>query len=242
MNYVRLAKLAQVLRSTGLIRALLRHRVLAGTEHRFVLSRDLATVVDVGANRGQFTLAVRRWAPAARVIAFEPLPGPAAIFGAVFSGDDQVQLHQAALGSHAEQRVMHVSGRDDSSSLLSISSLQTKVFPGTSEISTLSVHVGPLSDFIAASELHAPAMLKLDVQGFEYEALLGCEPMLSQFQWVYCECSFMELYAGQKLAPEVIGLLAHNNFQFAGVYNPAYDNAGNCVQADLLFSRSATVE
>ena len=32
--------------------------------------------------------------------------------------------------------------------------------------------------------------------------------MLSHFEWVYCECSFVELYSGQKLAPEVITLLA----------------------------------
>ena len=239
MNNPKLAKLNQALRSPMLLRALWHHRVLAGAEHRLVFSRPLATIVDVGANRGQFALAARRWAPAARIISFEPLPGPAGIFRSLFSGDPQVQLHQAALGRRTEQRIMHLSEKDDSSSLLSISSLQTTLFPGTAEIGALSVHVGPLSEFIDAHELQAPAMLKLDVQGSEYEALLGCQPMLSHFQWVYCECSFMELYVEQKLAPEVIALLAGNGFSLAGVYNPAYDDAGHCVQADLLFSKLA---
>jgi len=55
----RIDKLAHVLRSKELLRALVRHRVLAGAEHRHLLGPDLATVVDIGANRGQFSLAVR---------------------------------------------------------------------------------------------------------------------------------------------------------------------------------------
>ena len=76
----RLDKLAQVLLATDLRRALVRHRVMAGAEHRQILSRDLATAVDIGANRGQFSLAAREWSPGARMIAFEPLPGPGAVF------------------------------------------------------------------------------------------------------------------------------------------------------------------
>ena len=136
MNSARVAKFAQVIQSARLTRALVYHRVLAGVEHRRVLSRNLVTVIDIGANRGQFALAVRQWAPGARVIAFEPLPGPASIFRNVFSGDGQVMLHQAAIGPKAEQRTMHISKRDNSSSLLPISSVQSRIFPGTEEVST----------------------------------------------------------------------------------------------------------
>jgi FkbM family methyltransferase len=233
------SKIAQALRSARLTRALALHRVLAGSEHRFVLSTELATVVDVGANRGQFSLAVRQWAPGARVIAFEPLPGPASIFRSVFAGEASVELHQVALGIKPERREMHVSGRDDSSSLLPISATQTSLFPGTAEIGSVEVTTGPLGDFVEQGELRAPAMLKLDVQGFEYDALLGCRTMLPFFQWIYCECSFVELYTGQKLAAEVVALLAENGFSLAGVHNPAYDSMGRCIQADLLFSAAA---
>jgi FkbM family methyltransferase len=230
------SKIVHALRSARLTRALAQHRVLAGSEHRCVLSPALATVVDVGANRGQFALAVRQWAPQARVISFEPLPGPAAIFRAVFAGDAQVTLHPVALSPRPERRAMHVSGRDDSSSLLPISEAQTALFPGTGEVASLEVTTGPLGDFVEPSELVAPAMLKLDVQGFEYDALLGCRAMLPLFAWVYCECSFVELYTGQKLAADVVDLLAENGFALAGVHNASYDDAGRCIQADLLFT------
>lgn len=237
----RFDKFVQAIQSSRLTSALWRHRVLAGAEHRHVLARKFKTVVDIGANRGQFSLAVRQWVPQARVISFEPLPGPASIFLKVFSGDDQVLLHQAAIGPSPEQRTMHVSGRDDSSSLLPISAVQTTMFPGTGEVATTVVRVGPLEEFVKTDELLSPAMLKLDVQGFEYEALIGCESMLPRFDWVYCECSFIEFYSGQKLAWEVINWLSGRDFRLEGIFNPTYDSKGQAIQADFLFHRNGAV-
>ena len=64
---------------------------------------------------------------------------------------------------------------------------------------TAGIRVTRLSDALPAGEIAAPALLKLDVQGFELPALEGCEGVLDRFDWVYVECSFMELYAGQPL-------------------------------------------
>ena len=111
------------------------------------------------------------------------------------------------------------------------------MFPGTKEVTTTEVHVAPLDEFVNADDLQIPAMLKLDVQGFEFDALRGCESLLKHFDFVYCECSFVELYTGQKLAWEVIDWLSARNFCLIGMFNPAYDLRGQAVQADFLFSR-----
>ena len=126
---LRLNKLAQAIRSPRLLKALLSNRVLASAEHRRLLENDLTTVVDIGANRGQFSLAVRHWAPDARVIAFEPLSEASATFRKIFEGDSKVTLHQVAIGPSAGEVEIHVSKADDSSSLLPIASLQTKLWP-----------------------------------------------------------------------------------------------------------------
>lgn len=236
--FTRMNKLIQVLQSPRLLRALLFQRVLAGAEHRANLTADLETVVDIGANRGQFALAVRRWSPKARVIAFEPLTKATASFRKVL-GDSKVTLHQAAIGPEAGMTVLHVAGADDSSSLLPISSLQVSLFPGTAEVRTEKVPVGPLSDFVSAGDIKAPALLKLDVQGFELETLLGCEDLLECFAYVYAECSFVELYTGQALADEVVAWLRERNFVLKGVYNMSYDKSGGAVQGDFLFSNNS---
>jgi hypothetical protein len=92
---------------------------------------------------------------------------------------------------------------------------------------------------VSAGELDAAAMLKIDVQGFELEALQGCEGLLDKFAYIYAECSFLELYTGQALAGDVIAWLHHRGFALSGIYNVSYE-LGRSIQADFLFSPSAS--
>lgn len=242
MNYLnflsllllRLYKLRIILMHAKLRRLFFQYRIMAGVEHKAVLSRKISTVVDIGANRGQFALAARTICDA-QVFSFEPLPEVALFFRKVFSNDPKVKLFITAIGIKAEKKLIHLSARDDSSSLLKIGEAQSNFFPGTHEIGTLEIDVGPLENFLTQEDITRPAMLKLDVQGYELQALAGCESLIRNFNYVYCECSFVELYRDQKLACEVIKYLYVLGFNLTGVYNPAYDGHGNCIQADLLF-------
>jgi FkbM family methyltransferase len=231
-------KLAAILKSPYYRTRLLRHRIAAGVEHARVLSGlDCRTVVDVGANRGQFALVARQCLPQARLISFEPLPAAAAKFRAVFAGDDRVTLHEVAIGPVLGNATIHVSRLDDSSSLFPITATQVDLFPGTAEVATATIRLAPLREFISVADIQSPALLKLDVQGFELEALRGCEDMLGYFAYVYVECSFVELYAGQALADEVIAWLRERGFKFCGMHNMDYDRYGRSIQGDFLFTR-----
>src|SRR5207302_4271075 len=140
---------------------------------------------DVGANRGQFSLVCRRLKPGAQIVAFEPLPAPAAAYRALFADDRRTRLHECALAPVRGEMTMHISGRDDSSSLLPISDLQSRNFPGTEKVGTRRVPTGPLSDFLAAGDLGRQNLLKIDVQGFELEVLKSAETLLPRFRWIY---------------------------------------------------------
>ena len=216
----------------------LRHGAAPSLEHLRVLRlMTPETVVNIGANRGQFALAARHVFSHARIDSFEPLPGPAATFRRVFAGDAQVVLHPYAIADQAGTTHMHVSARDDSSSLLPIGSEQERIFPGTAEVAVAHIEMRRLDDVLQRADIAAPALLKLGVQGYELQALRGCETLLDAFAWVYCECSFVELYAGQALADEVIAWLRARGFALLGAYNMAFDHAGRAVQADFLFGR-----
>jgi hypothetical protein len=91
--------------------------------------------------------------------------------------------------------------------------------------------------WVSVDDLKAPALLKLDVQGFELQALAGCADLLERFAWVTVECSFVELYAGQAFADAVIAWLRERGFRLCSVYNMAYDGDSRAVQADFLFGR-----
>ena len=217
----------------------LRYGVAASVEHRTVIAGlDLATVVDVGANVGQFSLLVTSLHAQARVFAFEPLPDAADRFARLFAGNDRVRLHRAALGPEPGTAILHISARNDSSSLLPIAEAQQRIFPGTQEVGTVSVPVGPLADFVSRDELAAPALLKIDVQGFELEVLRGAAALLDAFDWLYIEASWVALYEGQALAEEVIAFAADHGFTLASTHNRSDASDGSPIQADLLFRRA----
>ncbi|MDH6504726.1 FkbM family methyltransferase [Polynucleobacter sphagniphilus] len=238
---LRLKKMLFLLRYPRLIKALLQHKIFAAVEHDAVLKWRYSTIVDIGANRGQFALACRALLPDAKVISFEPLPKAAEIFNQFFQDDPNVRIYRAAIGPQQSQEVMHISARDDSSSLLPMGSEQVKTFPGTEEVGTIHVDVAPLDYFLKVSDISAPALLKIDVQGYEFEVLTGCESLLNVFEHVYCECSFVELYTGQKLVDSIIDWLHQRGFRLSGVHNMSHDKLGKAIQADFLFERMPRV-
>ena len=222
--------------------AFLASRVAAAVEHQDVLAPfTFATVVDVGANRGQFALLAREIFPRSRIHSFEPLEAPAATFERVHATDPRVTLHRAALGASSGTATMHVSARDDSSSILPLTSVQTEMFRGTGAVGTEAVRVMTLVEALAPSDLVSPALLKIDVQGFELQVLEGCREVLDSFDHICAEGSFVEFYAGQVQAPELIAWLAQRGFELETQYNAIADAQGRTVQADMLFRRLASL-
>ncbi|TFE66598.1 SAM-dependent methyltransferase [Methylacidiphilum caldifontis] len=218
----------------------IRYGVFAGTEHEQVLKGlNCNTVIDIGANRGQFALIARHTFPKAKIYAFEPLPYPASIFRKIFKSDQAVHLFETGIGSKKEVRPLYISYKDDSSSFLPIGETQQKIFPGTGHKTTINVEVGPLSEWIQCKNIKNPSLLKIDVQGFELEVLKGSEVLLSLFSYIYVESSFCQLYKNQALAHEIIGFLATRNFILKGIYNLYYDNNGKAIQGDFLFENSS---
>ncbi len=241
LPFTKLIKLFKILRVPAYWRPILRG-VAASVEHEKVLGLlNCSLVLDVGANRGQFALAARHAFPTSRILCFEPLPGPRQLFERVLGEDKNVACYPYAIGEKAETRIIHISARDDSSSLLPIGSGQTGVYPGTEEVGTQEIEVRPLHSFFSADELkNETVLLKIDVQGFEFEVLSGCKPVLPNIEWIFVECSFEELYEGQKLAHEVITMLDRSGFSVSGVYNSQYTENGRAIQADFLFENTGS--
>jgi FkbM family methyltransferase len=235
----RSAKLIAILKVAPYRAALLKHGVAATVEHEEGLGRlTLRTVVDVGANRGQFALFALYTFPAAKIISLEPLVAPAARFRRVFAKERRVTLHNAALGPETGQSTMHVSGHDDSSSLLPITAAQGQLFRGTDEVRTETVRTAPLSEFLDGRSIEEPALLKLDVQGYELEALRGCTDLLDKFAYICAEGSFIELYEGQVLADDLVAWLRERGYDLIRSYGGISDEHGRKIQADMLFQRS----
>jgi len=233
-----LTKIIRVLWTRNYRAAVLRTRVFASTEHDRILSGlELDTIVDIGANRGQFALCVRRLYPAAQIYSFEPLHKPASTYRKVFKNDKRAQLFNKAIAAESGSAPMHVSRWDVSSSLLPFAQAQHDNFLLTEEARLETVIMSTLSECLDGNSIEGRALLKLDVQGFELAALKGCEELLEKFKFVYVEASFMELYVGQALADEVISYLHSKGYKLICVANLSTGKSQRPIQADFLFCR-----
>ncbi len=239
-SLLRRANKLQLLVPDATYRKGLKLGVAAAVEHEGAMrSVAFTTLIDVGANIGQFSLLTRKLHPDATIHAFEPLSAMAATYERLFAGDAKTILHRCAAGTSAMTTQINVSNHPDSSSLLPISDRQSQLFPGTQKASVEEVRVERIDDVLPVDTLAGPILVKLDVQGFELEALKGMPRLLARASWVYVEVSFMTLYTGQPLANEIHAWLEANGFEMAGVYNPTFSDEGVNIQADLLFARSA---
>lgn len=219
-------------------RSALRHGVAAAVEHERVPFRhDFQSIVDVGAGRGQFALVARHLFPTAKLHCFEPLTEARRKLAAVLADARDVQIHGVALGSRSGRGQLHVSKNLDSSSLLPMTSSHLTAFPGSAEKALATVPIARLDDVLSIDELASPSLLKIDVQGYELEVLRAATDVMSAFDTVLVECSFVELYSGQPPAEDLICHLREHGFRLAGVFSIAYDGAGRTLQADLLFER-----
>lgn len=231
-------KALQLLTNLQFVGAVLRHRVAAAVEHRPAIRYTAAaTLIDVGANKGQFSLAFRTLRPDASITAFEPLPDAADRFAALFAGDARCSLQRVALFDAAGEAEFHVTDRSDSSSLFEPGEGAAQAF-GVHNARTIRVPVKRLDECVALSSLERPILIKIDVQGAELGVLKGCAD-LELADFIYVELSFVELYGGQPLYGAIAEYLAGRGFEIAGVFNQTMTERFGPTQADFLFKRTA---
>jgi FkbM family methyltransferase len=219
-------------------RALISWRVAATVEHRtqpFV--EFFGTVIDVGSNRGQFAVFARERWPNARLLCFEPLPGPGETLVRVAHELGNVDVHPYALGAEAGRPTMRISRSDDSSSLLRATARQLEAFPNSVEVGGIEVDVRRLDDVVSRGDLRAPVLMKIDVQGAELDVLRGASQVLPHVQQILVECSLVELYAGQALLDDVVQFAREFGFRVINVSAPTREPGGRPLQCDVLFSR-----
>ncbi len=102
---------------------------------------------------------------------------------------------------------------------------------------SVTVRVDRLDDYASRNKLPPPDLMKLDVQGFEAEVLLGGAQTLKYTKAVIAEVGFKEFYKGQCRFDEVVSVLSA-----AGLHVHAFGARtalGQLLnQCDVLFLRS----
>lgn len=142
---------------------------------RSVESGDV--VVDAGANTGVYALAVAATRPDASVVAFEPSPTVVEQCRTNVRAngfEDRVDVRAVGLGSEAGEATFYRSTYDE---LGSFNAGNAGAWEASVE-ETVSVPVATVDGLVEDGEMPPPDHLKVDVEGFEHEVLLGARETL----------------------------------------------------------------
>jgi len=222
---------------TSLWRQALLKGVAATTEHLHIFKQEsYATLIDAGANRGQFSLLLKGLYPNIKILAFEPLQQPRDIFQSLFKTSSNVEIFPYALADKEATMSMNVAYKNDSSSLLEFTKV-SDMFPSARFSHLENVEVRRLDRILKNSDLISPVLLKIDVQGYEREVLLGSEQLIKHIDAIYVEASFIDMYKDQVLFEELYEMLLGQGFYLKriGHISGSYWQPGS--YGDFLFSR-----
>lgn len=211
----------------------------SGRLSRTLRSRGIDTILDVGANVGQFAAITRSAGFGGRIHSFEPMPDAFARL-ALRAGRDQMwTAHNKAVGSEPGALRLNIAANSFSSSVLDMEPAHLEAAPESAYISQINVETTTVAHVLAATDTDpASTLLKVDTQGYEKPVLEGAGTHLAEFAALQLEMSFVPLYDGQVLFDDLRAYVESAGFELFSLQPGIAAKDGRLLQADGLFVRT----
>jgi FkbM family methyltransferase len=200
---------------------------------------DIKTVLDVGANAGQYSYELRKAGYRGRIISFEPVSEAYQRLLANTKKDSDWQSFNFALGDTNGKTSINISGHSPSSSLLPMTSIHNDAAPGSEYKSEEEIEIRTLDAIFDNLRISGEnVFLKVDTQGYEKKVLDGAVNSLSGISGIQLELSAVELYEGEENYYSLCRFLEERNFHLVRVI-PGFSNkkTGEMLQFDAIFFR-----
>lgn len=208
---------------------------------RWMLSaHGVDTVLDVGANAGQYGRNLRDAGFRGEIVSFEPLSKAHSQLCRIARHDSLWTVaERMAIGDWDGQTEIHVANNSVSSSLLPMLPSHQAAEPESKFVATETVPIARL-DSIAPRFLKngKPIFIKIDAQGFEKKVIDGAPELLKRTAGLQVELSLTPLYEGESLFQPIVECLRSINFDLWAL-NPAFVDKrnGRMLQVDGVFFR-----
>jgi FkbM family methyltransferase len=153
-----------------------------------------SVIIDGGANTGNYSQLLLANIPKATIYAFEPVKNTFLDLEKKLAGNTLLHLINKGLYKENTEKEIHLFPSDKHSSIYTIDGMQNELN------TTTTIHLVAGDSFAQENKIDSIDFLKLDVEGAEYDALLGFEKMLSagkiraiQFEYGYINISTKKL-------------------------------------------------
>lgn len=215
-------------------------RYYLGTRTRIIKLADIDLVLDVGANTGQYALEMRKIGYKGKIISFEPMTTEFSHLKNLNELDQNWEAYNFALGLTFSEQEINITKNSISSSLLCPTPLQFQHSENSKIIKKEKIKIERLDSFFQEKNLSRfkTIWLKIDVQGFEDQVILGAGESLKSVSYIQLELSFSELYKDQKTILPMLELLDQLGFQLIS-FEPGFanQNTGGFLQVDGILIR-----
>jgi len=204
-------------------------------------SYKIDTVLDVGANVGQFAMGLRESGYKGRIISFEPLSGAYSHLLINSKNDPNwIIAPRMAIGNEEGKKTINVSGNSYSSSILKMTDTHIKGAPDSAYVDSEEIYINKL-DKIWKTFLKSEdnIFIKIDVQGYESQVLKGATNILSKIKGMQIELSLVPLYENQLLFRDMLDCITNLGFELWDILPGFRDKqSGKLLQFDGIFFRT----
>jgi FkbM family methyltransferase len=201
------------------------------------------SVLDVGANIGQYASALRASGYDRAIVSCEPLSDAFEHLRRRAARDPRWETVRTAVGAAPGTAEINVSANSFSSSLLAMTHAHTDAAPGSEAIATQTVPVTTVAALIEQRGLDPDrTLLKIDTQGYEAPVLDGAGPLVGRLAAISLELSMVPLYEGQQLFDDLVDRLRGAEYVLYALEAGFGDRrTGRMLQCDGLFVRADLV-
>ena len=188
-------------------------------QYEWLKKFNIGTIVDIGANRGNVTVALASLCPNADIYAFEPIKNEYNILKQKVKHLRHATVINAALSNKNGTASFFINTFSPSSSMLPLSTLGKKITPPLTNKTT--VRTVTLDTYFKNKKLKHPIFIKIDVQGAEHIVFEGGKNFLKQTSVIHVETSYEKIYETQCLFGDIYQMLIHSGFLYHGTINDA---------------------
>jgi FkbM family methyltransferase len=204
---------------------------------RLLQSHAIDTVIDIGANAGQYASLLRLLGYRGRIASYEPLPDAFQRLQAAAAADSAWTVVQKAVGDASGTLTLRVARNSVSSSVLEMSERHVEAEPESQAVGSVAVSSISLAEIIESAGA-ANLMVKIDTQGYERQVLASGAASLRSVRLFEIEMSLVELYSGQALFREIDAKMLEAGFRLASIEEGFFDkNTGELLQMDAIYAR-----
>jgi FkbM family methyltransferase len=200
-------------------------------------SFNVRCIIDGGAYQGSFSTDMARAFPSAAIFAFEPHPSSYELLLRVLKTYPGIKPYNVALGSSCGRLNFYTNVSPQTNSLAKASADGLRNFKEfVSPCGIEEVEVITLYEFTQKDRIPLVDILKLDIQGYELEAIKGMQDSLFGVKLIFLEIQFLQIYEGTPLFSEVETYLRQHGFIFYQLYNLVRSpDTGRLLYGDAIF-------